>query len=88
MMGKQIEIKWLPEPEEKDYPAAESYLSLLFENKTVKDVVRKLKVVPASQFNTDFLGGYNRQFRITLHLHLLLKLECQFGVVKPRQRLW
>jgi hypothetical protein len=49
-MGKQIEIKWLPEPEEKDYPAAESYLNLLFENKTVKDIVRKLKIVSASQF--------------------------------------
>jgi hypothetical protein len=49
-MGKQIEIKWLPEPEEKNYPAAESYLGLLYEEKMVKDIVSQLKIVPASQF--------------------------------------
>ncbi|WP_188055505.1 hypothetical protein [Oryzomonas rubra] len=25
-MGKQIEIKWLPEPEEKNYPAAAMWM--------------------------------------------------------------
>lgn len=49
-MGKQIEINWLPEPEEKDYPAAESYLGLLYDNKTVKTIVSKLKSAPLTTF--------------------------------------
>ncbi len=28
-MGDKFEIKWLAEPEDKDYPAAQSYLNLL-----------------------------------------------------------
>jgi disulfide oxidoreductase YuzD len=51
-MVKQIEIKWLSEPEGKDYPAAESYLSLLYDEKTAKVIVSKLKTAPASQFNS------------------------------------
>ena len=50
MMSKQIEIKWLQKPEEKDYTAAESYLGLLHDEKTVKTIVSKLKKAPLSQF--------------------------------------
>jgi disulfide oxidoreductase YuzD len=50
MMGKQIEIKWLPETEEKNFPAAESYLGLLYDDKTVETVVSKLRKAPVSQF--------------------------------------
>ncbi|GFE60652.1 hypothetical protein [Geobacter sp. AOG2] len=49
-MGKQIEIKWLPIPEEKNYPAAESYLSLIYDEKTTEAVVSKLKTAPVSTF--------------------------------------
>ena len=49
-MGKQIEITWLPEPEEKNYPAAESYLGLLYDDNTVKGMVNKLKKAPESRF--------------------------------------
>jgi len=49
-MGKQVEITWLPEPEDKNYPAAESYLSLIYDNKTAKAVVGKLKTAPVSTF--------------------------------------
>jgi hypothetical protein len=49
-MGKQIEIKWLPEPGENNYPAAESYLSLIYDDKTTEAIVSKLKKAPASQF--------------------------------------
>ena len=49
-MSKQIEIKWLQKPEEKDYTAAESYLGLLHDEKTVKTIVSKLKKAPLSQF--------------------------------------
>jgi len=31
MAKKKIKIKWLLEPEEHDYPAAQSYLSLIYD---------------------------------------------------------
>ena len=49
-MGKQIEIEWLPEPGENNYPAAESYLSLIYDDKTAEAVVSKLKTAPVSTF--------------------------------------
>jgi hypothetical protein len=49
-MEKQTGIKWLPEPEEKDYPAAASYLSLLYDTKSVKAITGKLKATPVTQF--------------------------------------
>jgi hypothetical protein len=45
-------IKWLPEPEEQDYPAAESYLSLLFDKQTVDSLVARLRKAPLSQFRS------------------------------------
>ena len=49
-MGKQIEIKWLPEPGENNYPAAESYLRLIYDEKTAMAVVDKLKKAPVATF--------------------------------------
>lgn len=41
-----MKIKWLDEPEEHDYPAAESYLSLFYDKKKVKDIVWNLRNLP------------------------------------------
>jgi hypothetical protein len=49
-MGNITEIRWLPEPEEKDYPAAAAYLGLLYDDTTVKGLIKKMKRAPASQF--------------------------------------
>lgn len=49
-MGNQTEIKWLTEPEEKDYLAAESYLGLLYGNKSVKAIVNKLQIASVSRY--------------------------------------
>jgi len=49
-MPKKFQIKWLAKPEEHDYPAALSYLSLLYDEKTSAAFVGKLKRAPASQF--------------------------------------
>jgi hypothetical protein len=49
-MNKRIEIRWLDKPEEHDYPAAESYLSLLFDPKTAASIVGKLRRVPITKF--------------------------------------
>jgi len=50
-MKNTNEIIWLPYPEEKDYPAAESYLCLLYKHKVVKEIINKLKKAPISRFH-------------------------------------
>jgi hypothetical protein len=49
-MSKEVEIKWLSEPEEHDYPAALSYLSLLYDEQTATTYVDKLKRALISEF--------------------------------------
>jgi len=49
-MSKAVEIKWLSEPEEHDYPAALSYLSLLYDEQTATTYVGKLKRTSISEF--------------------------------------
>ena len=49
-MSKDIEIRWLTEPEEHDYPAAQSYLSLLYDEQTAADAVMRLRHAPISVF--------------------------------------
>ena len=49
-MSKEVEIKWLSEPEEHDYPAALSYLSLLYDEQTATTFVDKLKRASISEF--------------------------------------
>lgn len=43
-------IRWLSEPEAHDYPAAKSYLSLIYEPDEVKKLVRRLKRAPVTEF--------------------------------------
>jgi hypothetical protein len=49
-MSKEFEIKWLSEPEEHDYPAAESFLSLLVGEEAVKTLMGKLRSAPVSKY--------------------------------------
>ena len=49
-MTKTASIKWRSEPEQHDYPAAESYLRLTLGRKAAKDAVTKLKRVKISKF--------------------------------------
>ena len=49
-MTKHIEVKWLAEPEEKDFHAAGSYLGLICGKKKVKIILSKLKSAHASQY--------------------------------------
>ena len=49
-MSKQGHIQWFEEPEDHDYPAAESYLSLHYEEKVAAACVAKLRRAPISQF--------------------------------------
>jgi hypothetical protein len=49
-MGKKSENKWLSEPEKHDYPAAESYLTLLYDQKTAAKYVKALSRAPMTSF--------------------------------------
>jgi hypothetical protein len=43
-------IKWLNKPEDHDYPAALSYLTLIYDKKTAAGFVNKLKKASMSEF--------------------------------------
>ncbi len=49
-MSEQITIIWLSEPEDHDYPAALSYLSLIYDEPTTADYVAQLKDAPMLTF--------------------------------------
>src|SRR6202142_3702601 len=50
VMKATVPIKWLSEPEDHDYPAAESYLSLIYDAKTVAGFIARLKKAPIAEF--------------------------------------
>lgn len=45
-----MDIRWLDAPEDKDYPAAFSYLSLLRPEGQAQSLVRQLQAAPPSRF--------------------------------------
>ena len=49
-MSAGANIRWLKDPENHNYPAAQSYLSLVYEPSTAKALVRKLRRTPLSAF--------------------------------------
>jgi len=49
-MSEKIDIQWYAEPEEHDYPAAQSYLSLFYDEKSAAGCAEKLKRAPVSGF--------------------------------------
>jgi hypothetical protein len=49
-MAKEIEIKWLSSSEADDYPAAKSYLSLLYDDRTAAAHVEKLRRIGILKF--------------------------------------
>ncbi|HVI50339.1 MAG TPA: hypothetical protein VM661_03925 [Candidatus Sulfotelmatobacter sp.] len=50
MSKKDVVITWLPQPEEHDYPAAASYLGLIYPPVLVDKIVRELREASVSQF--------------------------------------
>ena len=49
-MSEQVEIKWLREPEEQDYPSALSYLCLLYDEPTGTTHLDEVKRASMSAF--------------------------------------
>jgi len=48
--AQDVDIKWRSEPEDHDYPAAESYLCLLYDEAIAKQHVERLRHAPVSAF--------------------------------------
>ncbi len=46
----EYKINWMPEPEEHDYPAAGSYLNLIYDPKLTTSFVEKLKLAEMTTF--------------------------------------
>ena len=53
-MGKapKAMIRWLPEPEKHNYPAANSYLRLSYTDKAAARLVRELERAPMTEFKS------------------------------------
>lgn len=49
-MVDAVRIKWLSEPEEHDYPAAKSYLSLIFDEAVAERYTRQLESAKMDSF--------------------------------------
>jgi hypothetical protein len=49
-MARKTDIRWLKEPEEHDYPAALSHLSLVYEQKTAARLVKQLRRAVIAKF--------------------------------------
>ena len=49
-MSRAVKIQWLAEPENHDYPAAQSYLNLLYDDKQSRRFITALKDAPPAQF--------------------------------------
>ena len=49
-MSNPATIQWQAVPEEHDYPAALSYLKLIYDDKQAGDLVTALKAAPVAQF--------------------------------------
>jgi hypothetical protein len=49
-MSRSVNILWLAGPEEHDYPAAQSYLNLIFDDQQARKFVTRLKAAPVRQF--------------------------------------
>jgi hypothetical protein len=49
-MSKKSKKKWLSEPEKHDYPAAESYLTLLYDEQTAAKYAKALSRAPMTSF--------------------------------------
>ncbi|SPE61833.1 conserved hypothetical protein [Verrucomicrobia bacterium] len=48
--AKVAKIRWRPDAEEQDYPGAESFLSLLYSEERVAEIMSKLKRASIVQF--------------------------------------
>jgi hypothetical protein len=49
-MGKKLKGRWLDEPNEDDYAAAESFLNLIYDEQSSASLIKKVKKAEVLQF--------------------------------------
>ena len=49
-MARKVSVKWLGKPEDHDYPAALSYLTLIYDPTTAASMVNRLKKAAMAEF--------------------------------------
>src|ERR1700751_768988 len=49
-MGKKLKDRWLDEPDKDDYAAAESFLTLIYDEQSTAEFVKKLKKAEVVRF--------------------------------------
>lgn len=49
-MKKESKVLWQDLPEDHDYPAAWSYLSLIYDENTVNEMVKNLRAAPKTEY--------------------------------------
>jgi len=50
--GVKQKIRWFAEPEEHNYPAARSYLRLIYDAPTTERLLRRLRAAPIARFKS------------------------------------
>jgi len=67
----KLTIHWLNKPQEHNYPAAASYLSLIYDEKTSNDLVAKLKKATLVEFKAkDIFRASNLSLLGVSNLHV------------------
>jgi hypothetical protein len=67
----KLEIHWLNKPQEHDYPAASSYLSLIYDDKSAASFVVKFKDAPLVEFKAkDIFRASNLSLLGVSNLHV------------------
>ena len=67
----KVEVHWLTKPQEHDYPAAESYLSLIYDDKTSSAFVAELKKSVLVEFKAkDIFRASNLSLLGVSNLHV------------------
>ena len=67
----KVEVHWLNKPQEHDYPAAESYLNLIYDNKTSAAFVAELKKSVLVEFKAkDIFRASNLSLLGVSNLHV------------------
>ena len=81
MAARTVGIKWLEEPDKHNYPAAESYLTLLYRPKAVGKLVAELRRAPLTKFKAKDI------FRASqLSLLGISNLQCARDRAKVKNR--
>jgi hypothetical protein len=75
-MGNAVVIRWLDGPEDKDYPAAPSYLGLLFQDAQAQNLVKQLQAAPLTHFKAkDIVRASGLALLGTTNAHVVKDLK-------------